>query len=146
RPTSLHSRKPSGWGRPSRQARCSTAGSATATSRPKGASSGRLWSGADSSSESTAARRLWSWSSGVPIPIPTSSSGNPSPAALSPDRLDQAALGPAPIELAVEDLLPRAEIELALGDRHHHFAAHDLSLVVGVGVILARPIVLVARR
>ena len=53
---------------------------------------------------------------------------------------------PVPVELAVEDLLPRAEVELALGDRHHDLAAHDLPLVVGVGVVLARAVVVVALR
>src|SRR5262249_44140621 len=53
------------------------------------------------------------------------------------DDLDQHSLGPPAVELAVEDLLPRAEVELALGYRHHDLAAHDLALVVGVGVVLA---------
>src|SRR4051812_16866801 len=41
------------------------------------------------------------------------------------------------IELGVEDLLPRAEVELALGDRHHHLVSHDRALQMRVGVVLA---------
>ncbi len=52
------------------------------------------------------------------------------------DDLDQDALAAAAVELAVEDLLPRAEVELAIGDGDHHFPAHDLALEVGVGVVL----------
>ena len=47
------------------------------------------------------------------------------------------------VELAVEDLLPGAEVELAVGDRHDHLAAHDLPLQVGVGVVLAGAVVVV---
>src|SRR5258705_1622644 len=63
-----------------------------------------------------------------------------------PDDLDQHALLAAAVELAVEDLLPRAEVELAAGDRHDRLAPHDLALVVRVGVVLARPVVMVALR
>ena len=42
--------------------------------------------------------------------------------------LDQHPLPPAPVELAVEDPLPRAKVETAVGHRHHNFAAHDLPL------------------
>ena len=52
-------------------------------------------------------------------------------------------LRPAAVELAVEDLLPRAEVEPALGDGDHDLAAHDLALQVGVGVVLAGPVVAV---
>ncbi len=51
----------------------------------------------------------------------------------------------AAVEFAVEDLLPGAEVELALGDGHHHLAAHDLAFHVGVGVVLAGAVVLVLR-
>src|SRR5439155_11681185 len=46
------------------------------------------------------------------------------------DHLDQHALLAPAIELAVEDLLPRPEIELAPGHRHHHLAPHHLALEV----------------
>ena len=36
------------------------------------------------------------------------------------DDLDQHPFAPPPVELAVEDPLPRAEVELAARDRHHH--------------------------
>ena len=60
------------------------------------------------------------------------------------DDLDQHALRPAAVELAVEDLLPGPEVELALGDGHDHLSAHHLPLHVGVGVVLAGPVVPVA--
>ena len=65
---------------------------------------------------------------------------------LFPDDLDQHPLRPMAVELAVEDLLPRPEVELALGDRHDDFAAHDLPFQVGVGVVLAGAVVVVVVR
>ena len=65
---------------------------------------------------------------------------------LLPNDLDQHPLAPAAVELAVEDLLPRAEVELALGDGHDDLAAHDLPLQVGVGVVLAGAVVVVVLR
>ena len=62
---------------------------------------------------------------------------------LFPDDLHQHPLRPAAVELAVEDLLPRAEVELALGDGHDDLPAHDLPLHVGVGVVLAGAVVVV---
>ena len=50
------------------------------------------------------------------------------------------------IELAVEDLLPRTEVQLALRDRHDDFAPHHLPLQVGVGVFLAGPVVGISLR
>src|SRR5687768_4947704 len=41
-----------------------------------------------------------------------------------PDHLDQDALGTVAVELSVEDLLPRTEVELAVGDGDHRFAPH----------------------
>src|SRR2546427_5878263 len=57
------------------------------------------------------------------------------------DDFDQDALSPAAVERAVENLLPGTEVELATSDRHHHFAAHDLSLHVRVRVVLAGAVV-----
>jgi hypothetical protein len=42
--------------------------------------------------------------------------------------LDQHPLGAPAIELAVENLLPGAKIQVAFGDGHDHFTAHDLAL------------------
>ena len=50
----------------------------------------------------------------------------------------------SPIELAVKDLLPGAKIQLAVGDRRHHLASHDGALEVGIAVVLAGVVVLVA--
>jgi len=57
------------------------------------------------------------------------------------DDLHEDALLSAPIEFAVEDLFPRAEIQFAGGNSYHHFAAHDLTLQVRVGVVFAGTIV-----
>jgi len=63
---------------------------------------------------------------------------------LVPYDLDQNALRPPSIKFAVEDSLPRSEVEPTVGDGNDYFAAHDLSFVMGVSVILARAVVLVA--
>jgi len=44
-------------------------------------------------------------------------------------------LSAPPVEFAVKDLFPRAEIQKAIGDRYDHFAAYDLLLEVGVAVV-----------
>ena len=62
---------------------------------------------------------------------------------LVPDDLDQNALRPPPVELAIEDGLPRSEVEFTFGDGNDNFTAHDLSFVMGVSVILARSVVFV---
>src|SRR5205807_470586 len=62
---------------------------------------------------------------------------------LLPDDLDQHPLGPVAVELAVEDLLPRPEIEFPLRDRHDDLPAHDLPLQVRVGVVLPGAVVVV---
>src|SRR5439155_8726479 len=59
------------------------------------------------------------------------------------DHLHQHALLAPPVELAVEDALPRSEVELPRGHRHHHLASHHLALEVGVGVVLAGVVVAV---
>ena len=57
------------------------------------------------------------------------------------NNLHQHSLGPAAVKLAVENLLPRAEVQFAFGDRDDDFAAHDLTLEMGVSVIFSRAIV-----
>src|SRR5437867_1286118 len=59
------------------------------------------------------------------------------------DDLDEHALLAPPVELAVENLLPRPEIELPLRHRHDHLPSHDLALEVRVGVVLAGLVVAV---
>src|SRR4030095_6108287 len=39
------------------------------------------------------------------------------------------------IKLSIEDLLPRAEIKIALRDCHNDFASHDLTFHMRVGII-----------
>ena len=58
--------------------------------------------------------------------------------------LDQHSLSPSSVEFAVEDLFPRTEVEFALGDGDDDFAAHDLTLEMGVGVVFAGAIVAIA--
>ena len=60
------------------------------------------------------------------------------------DNFDQRAFAAAAVEFAVEDLFPRPEIEFAVGDGDDDFAAHDLALQVGVGVVFAGAVVAVA--
>jgi hypothetical protein len=65
---------------------------------------------------------------------------------LLPDDLDQHPLGPVAVEFAVENLFPRAEVEFPLGDGDDDFPAHDLTLQMGVGVVLAGAVVVVMVR
>ena len=61
-------------------------------------------------------------------------------------KLDDKAWAAAPaIEFAIENLLPWAEVELAVGDRDDDLAAHDLAFHMGIGVVFAGSIVVVAR-
>src|SRR5947209_142211 len=57
----------------------------------------------------------------------------------------QGSFAAAAVKLAVEDLLPRAEVEPAGGDRNDNFPAHDLPLQMRVGVIFAGPVVFIFR-
>jgi len=47
-----------------------------------------------------------------------------------------------PVELAVEDLFPRAEVEAAFGNGGYYFAAHEAAFQVGVGVDFAGVVVI----
>ena len=62
------------------------------------------------------------------------------------DDFHERAFSAAAIELAIEDLFPRAEIEFAFGNGDDDFAAHDLPLQMGVGVVFAGAIVPVGGR
>src|SRR6185503_19770645 len=55
---------------------------------------------------------------------------------LSEDLHDDALL-PAPVELGVEDLLPRTQVELTLGDGQDHLMVHERALQMRVAVALA---------
>ena len=57
------------------------------------------------------------------------------------NNLDQYSLGPSSIKFAIEDLLPRAEVQFAGGDGDDHFAPHDLAFHVGIGIVLAGAVV-----
>src|SRR5579885_1654173 len=56
------------------------------------------------------------------------------------------ALAAPAVEFAVKNPLPRTEIKLAVGDRNYDLAAHDLTLVVCIAVVLAGAVVMVAGR
>src|SRR5450830_974597 len=60
---------------------------------------------------------------------------------LFPEDLDEDALVAAAVPLAVEDPLPRAEVEPPLRDGGDDFAAHELPLDVRVGIVLAGVVV-----
>jgi len=62
-----------------------------------------------------------------------------------PNDFDQDAFAAFAVELGVVDLLPGAEIELAVGDGGGDLPAHDLALEVGVAVVLAGAVVAVLR-
>ena len=58
-----------------------------------------------------------------------------------PNDLDENSLSASPVELVVEDMLPGTEVQPAVGDGDDDLAAHDLTLVVGVGVVLTGAVV-----
>ena len=45
------------------------------------------------------------------------------------------------VEFVIENVLPRAEVQLAVGDCHYNLAPHDLSFVVSIGVVFSSTIV-----
>ena len=57
--------------------------------------------------------------------------------------LHKHALFTLPIELVVEDMLPRSKVQLPIGNRHHDLAAHDLPFVMSISIVLAGAIVMV---
>src|SRR5436190_23774820 len=59
------------------------------------------------------------------------------------EDLDNQPLRAAAVELGVEDLLPRAEVEPALGDRDDRLVMDEQVLQVGVAVVLAAAVVAV---
>lgn len=65
---------------------------------------------------------------------------------LLPNNLHQDSLSTFAVELVVEDVLPRPQMEFAVGDCDDNFTAHDLALVVSICIVFARAIVVVALR
>ena len=53
------------------------------------------------------------------------------------NNLDEDAFVSAAVELGVEDLFPRAEVEFAFGDGDDNFAAENLAFEMGVAVVFA---------
>src|SRR5262249_15243982 len=60
----------------------------------------------------------------------------PTTSGLDAHRLQQDPLGPPAVEFAVVNALPRAEIELAVRNRHKHLVAEQHALEVRVGIVL----------
>lgn len=61
-----------------------------------------------------------------------------------PNDLHQNPLAAAAIKLIVKNVLPRAEVELAIGNGDHHLTSHDLAFVMRVGVVFAGAVMQVA--
>ena len=61
----------------------------------------------------------------------------------SPMTLINTRLAALAIELGVIDLLPGAEVELAVGDRHHGLVPDQQAFQVGITIVLARVVVAV---
>ena len=57
------------------------------------------------------------------------------------DDLDKDVLPSSAVELAIEDLLPGAKVKLAIGDSNNALTAKELTLDVGVAVVLACAVV-----
>jgi hypothetical protein len=64
--------------------------------------------------------------------------------ALFANDLDQHALAAPSIELAIKNLLPRAEVEFTRRDRDHNLPPHNLAFQMRIGIILAGSVVAVA--
>src|SRR5262245_34919468 len=62
------------------------------------------------------------------------------------DRLQDHALAAAAVELGVEDLLPRAEIEPSVRDRKYDLVGHQVPLHVRVRVVLAVVVLVLVNR
>lgn len=60
------------------------------------------------------------------------------------DDFNQHPFGPATVEFPVEDLFPGSKVELSFGDGDHDFAPHDLPFMVRVGIIFARPVMMIS--
>ena len=63
---------------------------------------------------------------------------------LLPNDLYEQPFAPLAVELVVEDMLPRAEVERAIRYRHNDLPAHDLPFQMGVGVILIAVVAVLA--
>ena len=64
--------------------------------------------------------------------------------ALFANDLDQNALAAPSVELAIKDLLPRAEVEFTRRNRDHNLPPHDLAFHMGIGIVLAVSVMAVA--
>ena len=62
-----------------------------------------------------------------------------------PDELYQHPLLTPSVEFPVENLFPRPEIKLAICDRNHDLASHDLPFQMGVPIILPCPVMPIPR-
>ena len=61
------------------------------------------------------------------------------------DDLDEHTPSSIAVELAIENLYPRAEIQPAIRNRDHDFPANNLTFEMRVGIVFTRLVVVVAR-
>src|SRR6267142_338388 len=80
--------------------------------------------------------RQETWESILPRPRPTTNS-------LLSHHFHDHSLVPLPIELRVENALPRAEIQFACGDRHNHLMMDQQRLQMRVAVVFPGVVVFV---
>ena len=62
------------------------------------------------------------------------------------NHFHQHSLGPATIKLTIENLFPRTEIEIPIGNGHNNLAPHDLAFHMGICIVFAGTIVSVLLR
>ena len=79
-------------------------------------------------------------------PMPNSVNGDSVAPGLLPKHLDDHPLRPPAVELAVEDLLPGAQVEPAVGHGHDHLVVDEQVLQVRVAVVLAAAVMAVVAR
>jgi len=60
------------------------------------------------------------------------------------DDFDQHAFAAEAVEFPVEDLLPRSEVEAAVGHGDNNFTAHDTAFEMGVGVVFRTVVTVLA--
>ena len=64
---------------------------------------------------------------------------------LLPNNLHQRPFPAAPIKFTIKYLFPWTKIKLSFGNGNYNFSAHNLTFHVGIGIVFARPVVLVLR-
>ena len=60
------------------------------------------------------------------------------PSSLFSHYLNDDAFIALPVELGIENLLPRSEVQFPVGDRHDDFVVNDQRFKVSISIVLAR--------